>query len=109
MSSLSTLRIFQPRYQLRQTLSIVLRQCLFDSLGPGLIFREHGQPLAYGLTITNPSTSAMMRSLIMAIQAQILRTLLFDSAVLKLPKTWFVVGFSLFSVVSLRGWKPSYH
>nr|CAH0100073.1 unnamed protein product [Daphnia galeata] len=64
------------------------RHCFHDSLGPGLVFREHGHPLAYGLSITNPSTPPMMRAILMTIQAQILRTLLFDSAILKLPKTW---------------------
>ncbi|XP_046453708.1 inactive ubiquitin carboxyl-terminal hydrolase MINDY-4B-like [Daphnia pulex] len=59
----------------------------FFNQGPGLVFREHGHPLAYGLSITNPSTLPMMRAILMTIQAQILRTLLFDSAILKLPKT----------------------
>ncbi len=62
--------------------------CLRLVIGPGLVFREHGHPLAYGLSITNPSTLPMMRAILMTIQAQILRTLLFDSAILKLPKTW---------------------
>ncbi|XP_057379239.1 inactive ubiquitin carboxyl-terminal hydrolase MINDY-4B-like [Daphnia carinata] len=62
-------------------------RCEFFTQGPGLIFREHGHPLAYALAITNPSTTPMLRALVMTIQAQILRTLLFDSAILKLPKT----------------------
>ena len=72
------------------------------------MFREANYPLAYGLTITNAATSPMMRALMMAIQgrklnkilnsnlkknckiaAQVLKTLLFESASLKLPKNWY--------------------
>lgn len=56
--------------------------------GPGFVFREHGYPMAYGLVVSNPSTTPMMRAMLMAVQAHILRTLLFDSASLKLPKSW---------------------
>lgn len=61
---------------------------VYDWSGPGLVFRDPGHPLAYGITITNSSTTPMMRAMIMTIQAHIIRALLFDSTAMKLPKTW---------------------
>ena len=46
--------------------------------------------MAYGLTVTNNATP-MMRAMMMAVQAHVLRTLLFDPAAIKLPKNRYLI------------------
>ncbi|KAI9555731.1 hypothetical protein GHT06_018246 [Daphnia sinensis] len=51
----------------------------FFSRGPGMVFREAEQQLAYGLTFIGGDMTPMARSVLMIVQAQILKTLLFET------------------------------
>lgn len=44
-----------------------------------MVFREAEQPLSYGLTFTNADMTPMARSVLMVVQAHIIRTLLFET------------------------------
>lgn len=51
----------------------------FFSRGPAMVFREAEQQLGYGLTFSGGEMTPMARSVLMIVQAQILRSLLFET------------------------------
>lgn len=51
----------------------------FFSRGPGMVFREAEQQLAYGLTFIGGDMNPMARSVLMIVQGQILKTILFET------------------------------
>lgn len=51
----------------------------FFGRGPGMVFREAEQPLGYGLTFISGDMTPLARSVLMVVQAQILRALLFET------------------------------
>ena len=60
----------------------------FFSRGPGIVFREPDQVLGYGIAFTNSNeTTPVARSVLMIIQAHIIRALLFETDPTRVIKT----------------------
>lgn len=85
-----------------QTLrQIVFGQCPclvrseFFSRGPGMVFREAEQQLAYGLTFIGGDMTPLARSVLMIVQAQVLRTLLFETDPNKTLKSRYIIWYNL--------------
>lgn len=67
----------------------------FFSRGPGMVFREAEQQLAYGLTFIGGDMTPLARSVLMIVQAQVLRTLLFETDPNKTLKSRYIIWYNL--------------
>ncbi len=67
----------------------------FFSRGPGMVFREAEQQLAYGLTFIGGDMTPLARSVLMIVQAQVLRTILFETDPNKTLKTRYIIWYNL--------------
>jgi hypothetical protein len=60
-----------------------------------MVFREAEQQLAYGLTFIGGDMTPLARSVLMIVQAQVLRTLLFETDPNKTLKSRYIIWYNL--------------
>ncbi len=60
-----------------------------------MVFREAEQQLGYGLTFIGGDMTPLARSVLMIVQAQVLRTLLFETDPNKTLKTRYIIWYNL--------------